>query len=209
MRQADLRTHNKLRVIDEALKCFYKDGIEATNVATIARNAEVTSMSIYRYFGDKENVVLETSKLFAEKLSGYMKVMAETVKHCSNGLLSVLNYTDAFFDAYENMPAALSLLMDFSLYLGRRRYLQKRRVGMASFYETLAEPFRESIERGVQDGSVRNDADPKTCAETLINTLLGLLMDVTLQKTSESVNDEALADSRKRYKDMIEHYLKA
>ena len=58
MRQEELRAQNKQRVLDEALKCFYYEGIERTKVATIAQKAGVTSMSVYRYYGDKENIVL-------------------------------------------------------------------------------------------------------------------------------------------------------
>ena len=207
MRQADLRTHNKLRVIDEALKCFYNDGIEATNVATIARNAEVTSMSIYRYFGDKENVVLEASKLFVEKLGGYMKEVAERTEQGQNGLENVLSYTNAFFDVYEKMPASLQVLMDFSLYLGRRHYLKKRRVGVSSFYEMMSEPFQKAIEVGVADKSIRADADVKACAHMLINTLLGLLMNVTLQQNSDEDGETDFTATRENYLDMVKRYL--
>ena len=69
MRQEELRAQNKQRVLDEALKCFYYEGIERTKVATIAQKAGVTSMSVYRYYGDKENIVLESAMLFWNKLT--------------------------------------------------------------------------------------------------------------------------------------------
>ena len=64
LKKRSRRDTNKERVIRQALSCFVEKGIEATKISDIAKLANITDRSIYRYFATKADLVLETALLF-------------------------------------------------------------------------------------------------------------------------------------------------
>ena len=48
------RTSARDRIIDAACELFYRKGIRAVGVETIAKEAQATKMSLYRSFSSKE-----------------------------------------------------------------------------------------------------------------------------------------------------------
>ncbi len=179
MRQEELRAQNKQRVLDEALKCFYYEGIERTKVATIAQKAGVTSMSVYRYYGDKENIVLESAMLFWNKLTSEVlaAVEAEDMSGIS-GFERVQRLLRLYIGIYRQNTQALQLLQEFEIYVHKRKYFEGReRVGVQ--FERICQPVQDALAAGVADGSIRADVNGEELCGTLMNALFG-----TMQKLS-------------------------
>ena len=123
------------------LKCFYYEGIERTKVATIAQKAGVTSMSVYRYYGDKENIVLESAMLFWNKLTSELlsAVEAEDMSGL-NGLERVEKLLKLYVSMYRQNTQALLLLQEFEIYVHKRKYFENReRVGAQ--FERVCQPI--------------------------------------------------------------------
>lgn len=175
MRQEELRAQNKQRVLDEALKCFYYEGIERTKVATIAQKAGVTSMSVYRYYGDKENIVLESAMLFWNKLTSELlsAVEAEDMSGL-NGLERVEKLLKLYVSMYRQNTQALLLLQEFEIYVHKRKYFENReRVGAQ--FERVCQPIADALEAGMADGSVRSDVDRAELCSVIANALFGTM----------------------------------
>lgn len=51
-----------------ALRLFSSQGVKKTSIAEIARNASVSQVSIYNFFGKKEGLLDETVRLFLEEM---------------------------------------------------------------------------------------------------------------------------------------------
>ena len=58
MNQSDEKKDNIQRVIETALDMFIENGIAATSMNQIARKVNLSQMSLYRYFGNKEELIL-------------------------------------------------------------------------------------------------------------------------------------------------------
>ena len=62
MNQSDEKKDNIQRVIETALDMFMENGIAATSMNQIARKVNLSQMSLYRYFGNKEELILRIWK---------------------------------------------------------------------------------------------------------------------------------------------------
>lgn len=210
MRQEELRAQNKQRVLDEALKCFYYEGIERTKVATIAQKAGVTSMSVYRYYGDKENIVLESAMLFWNKLTGELlsAVEAEDMSGL-NGLERVRRLLKLYVSMYRQNTQALLLLQEFEIYVHKRKYFENReRVGAQ--FERICKPISEALEAGVADGSVRSDVNCNELCAMATNALFGTMQKLAANTQGLFANKSCPAPRQMELLcDMIMGYLKA
>ena len=57
MKQKDEREYNINRVIKVARELFINEGVNNTSINRIAQEADLSSMSIYRYFNNKDTLV--------------------------------------------------------------------------------------------------------------------------------------------------------
>ena len=69
-----IRDENRQRVIRVAQELFISEGVAATSINRIAKEAGLSAMSVYRYFGTKSGLVLavwrDALSIFYE---GYMQ----------------------------------------------------------------------------------------------------------------------------------------
>lgn len=175
MRQEELRAQNKQKVLEEALKCFYYDGIERTKVANVAQRAGVTSMSVYRYYGDKESIVIEAAMLFWNKMVDDMiaAIGAQDFDGLS-GLDRLEKLLKLYMAMYRQNAQALILLQEFDMYMCKRKFADGRD-RLSACYEKLAQPIKIAFEKGIGDGSIRGGIDNEVLCTTLLNALFGAM----------------------------------
>ncbi|MFD8568036.1 TetR/AcrR family transcriptional regulator [Streptomyces sp. NPDC059639] len=70
-RKAEL---TRRRIVDEAMRRFVADGYEQTTLESIAAAVDLSTVTIYRYFGSKEMIILEG---FQEKYGPYLSTLRE------------------------------------------------------------------------------------------------------------------------------------
>ena len=58
MNQSEERQDNIQRVIETALDMFMENGVAATSMSQVAKKVNLSQMSLYRYFGNKEEFIL-------------------------------------------------------------------------------------------------------------------------------------------------------
>ena len=66
MNQSDERKDNIQRVIETALDMFMENGIAATSMNQIAKKSKPSQMSLYRYFSNKEELILRIMEIRAD-----------------------------------------------------------------------------------------------------------------------------------------------
>jgi|SRR5471030_2246518 len=68
MNKYEIRTHKKKEaIIDAALTLFRGNGYVNTSINEIADNSGVSSVSIYNYFGNKEGLVTECTRILMQE----------------------------------------------------------------------------------------------------------------------------------------------
>ena len=95
----------KQAIIQAALHLFKEKGFKETSIKSIAEVAEVSPVSIYNYFGGKDNLVaLCVNDLFEE-----VTQQAEDILNSNPLILGTLN----FLEPWESEEAVLSLIDDY------------------------------------------------------------------------------------------------
>jgi AcrR family transcriptional regulator len=72
-----IKQQKKQNILQAALNLIKKYGIKKVNIYDIAREAEVSQVTIYSHFGSKENLIREAVKLFLEE---YIENFVELMK---------------------------------------------------------------------------------------------------------------------------------
>jgi AcrR family transcriptional regulator len=119
MVELDERTANlRGRILDVSLAVFGKEGFRNTDVQVIADRAEVGKGTVYRHFGNKEQLFLATSRHCMERLDQYIeeKVLAtgeepiDVVKRI--GLFELLRRVAvAYAEFYQRNPLAVEIMV--------------------------------------------------------------------------------------------------
>ena len=170
------RTTNRNAVIHAATKLFLENGIDKTTVAEIADEAQLSAMSVYRYFGTKQSIaVAVTNYLLQEYLEEHRRRCAEAEQPKENGHDCFSRIIRAYVDTYEAHPEYIDFLQDIGFYSMREGlsydldYMQFGSVHM----DNIDRPAREALRQGIQDGSIRKDIDIQMVGLTIANLLTG------------------------------------
>lgn len=169
-REKELRRQS---IIDAAERVFFSKGMEQATVDDIAEAAELSKGTIYLYFKSKEELYLA---IHLRGLDILDKLFTDAIRTGRNGFEQVKAIGEAYFEYYRSYPEYFNAL---------------------SYYETLAidyenpDPLLEecltrgdgvngivlqSIQRGIEDGSIRSDIDPFKVSLILWGQTTGLIL---------------------------------
>ncbi|TCJ95150.1 TetR/AcrR family transcriptional regulator [Nocardia alba] len=75
--QVSTKVGKRERLVQAAMRVFYRQGIEKTTIAEIAREADVPVGNVYYYFKTKDQFVAAVIELHAQVLAGAVAEIAE------------------------------------------------------------------------------------------------------------------------------------
>ena len=87
-----VKQYNEAEVIESAMGLFWKNGYKSTSLRMLSKEMGINQFSINSSFGNKQNLFLESLKLYKSKLQGLLKTFEET----SNGIESIKKFFYAF-----------------------------------------------------------------------------------------------------------------
>ncbi len=90
----------RTRIIDAARRCFYRDGITATGVDTLADEAGVSKRTLYNQFGSKDGLI--TAYLQRREDRWRRKLVDRLEKTSDDPIERVLAYVDGYADPPED-----------------------------------------------------------------------------------------------------------
>jgi len=165
------RSLKEQKIIDAAEKVFSKVGFTNAKMEDIASEAGITKVTLYSYFQSKENMQLAVS---FKALSLLIDKYYESINNFKDktGLESTLAICKLFIDfCEENYLYSESLLSYFELIRSTGSGTNKEKLTDALkesvYFRKMQDiqnlPFKltvKEIERGQQDGSVKEDIDP-------------------------------------------------
>ena len=153
MNKYEIRTANKkAAIMDAALALINEVGLTAANMKQIANRAKVSPVSIYNYYGSKENLVLECIK----------NIFTENIK-TARGILE----SDLPFE--EKLTKALSLCTDHTtislseyfstVSLAEKEFTKILDKGQRDIQRSL---YRDFIEEGKKVGAIDSSIPTET-----------------------------------------------
>lgn len=168
-------------IIQTAFLLFCEKGIEAVRLTEIARKSHVSEATIYRYFGNKEQLVLEAFvKLWDNIMRNvYQIVIGMPDYEAMTGYEQMRAWLDGFCHLYQKDG-------DFVLFsYEAKMYLLRHDIRMDKMHQdVLMHSWRTScldaLEKGKKDGSMPVEADGEDLFYAIWGTIRGYVAKIVI-----------------------------
>jgi AcrR family transcriptional regulator len=171
-RRAEERNRRRHEIIHAALDEFLESGFDATTMASVARRARLSKGLLYHYFRDKDDLLMAITLDGLEHLRAEFRRVADTKRTGLEKTIAVglayLGFSDVFPLHFEAMDRFDAKEIDTKQGEAFERECVKASAAVHSV-------VIESIQIGIQDGSIREDVgDPAMTAILLWSFLHGV-----------------------------------
>lgn len=177
MSKQQIRDKNRQRVIEVAQELFIDDGVAVTSINRIAKAAGLTPMSVYRYFGTKDGLVIavwrDALTQFYEKFMERYTVRVRTLK---TGFEKYVACMEEYTNAYTVMPKWYAYTREMLSYAMEENIETELNISDVFWKFTDKEipiPVLIALREGIADGSIRADVDIHMIYQILINAYTG------------------------------------
>lgn len=144
--------------VNVASGLFLEKGIDGVKMTDIADNCGIGVASLYRFFETKTEIVIRAGIIIWDKIrEDFMNYVSEDTGKTG---LENLKYALGFYrKLYEDHKDFIKFLDDFDQLMLSEKVEKKRLSDYEKSIVNFSEPFKEAVEKGRQDGSVRKDVD--------------------------------------------------
>ncbi len=167
-------------ILREAVHAFARDGFRGTDVQEIADRANVGKGTVYRYFGDKQELFWATVYWVLEKLDTYLATAAATEQMPLEKLRATCH---AYGEFFESNPEYLEIFV-----LDRAEFHGKAPESHLERHEEMIRNFSSIIEEGVERNEIR-PLDPRQTVLALGSTLYGSAVHSAYAKFDRPVSE--------------------
>ena len=178
-------SEKRQRILAAALKVFAQRGFYSANVSEVAREASVADGTIYLYFKNKDDLLIQ---LFEDRMEYLICRLREGLEKAGG---SVPDRLMTMIRAHLQISAESPSLAEFITLELRQssKFVKEYQNEKFSEYLTVV---RNLIEEGQQDGSLRSDLDARVAARAVFGALDEMLLTLTLAgRTSDDEIDAA------------------
>lgn len=199
----NIRENNIDSVTVDELELFFKNGIENTTIDDIAIHANVSKMSIFRYFESKADIVkAATTQLFNDADYKFEKSSLFDENNMLTGMQLAKKQLEIFLFMIDYRPQFLNYLCELVLFFSRHEmdldFPQNKQ---------LEELWVIALERGMSDKSIGFIENHKTFYRTLHNLFVGVILRLYLEKRSLS-SPEILLELKARTNRIVDMTIK-
>lgn len=195
MKYGEMIQDMRNRRIDDAVACaaemYLKNGITDTKMTDIADACQLGVASLYRYFGTKQAFTVKAAcyiwqqqYIEIEQLRRELDFQNDTGIHQARQLMNV-------FPALlrEHSPF-LRFLSDFDAFVTRERLTHADLVEYENSVMNVLSMMEATIEKGIQDGTIRPGVDAKLYETTVGHSLMSMCQKFSRGKVLSSDNPE-------------------
>lgn len=182
--QQSKRQIKETNIVEAAERVFLRVGFKNAKMDDIAADAGITKVTLYSYFQSKENLYLAITYRGMQKL---INLYYDTIDEFKNksGLDATVALTELYMNFCEdNYLYSEALIEYFSMMRNTAQGSDTTKLTEAEkesiYYKKLQDihnlPFKltaNEIKRGIDDGSIRTDADPMFCTLQGWTTIVG------------------------------------
>ena len=159
-------------IISIASEMFLSEGIENVNIKDIANKADVGEATIYRYFSNKQTLVIYAAEKMAEKLhSDYFDLDDST-----DGITMVEAFYNNFLKIYSEHPEYYRFISEFDVLIQENSQLENYEYTLLPYMEI----FLDAYEKGLIDKSIKKVDDIRLFYITTTHALMGLCKKLTV-----------------------------
>ena len=170
------------RILAEARRMFIDLGLYEVQMQDIAKSVGISRASLYRYFEDKFDLTLGVlSVIWQELTDDWDSRKDEVLDEGKTALERAALYLKGFWLS-PRYAVQLRFLAEFDAFYSGARipkdFIPRLR---AIFTKDATGVLASFLDEGIEDGSVREDIDPRLAAVTVLNAVRGLQQRVTLR----------------------------
>ncbi|OHB73815.1 MAG: hypothetical protein A2V70_12795 [Planctomycetes bacterium RBG_13_63_9] len=139
--------HKHRAILDQAIRTFAEVGFRGADVQVIADRAGVGKGTVYRYFGNKEDLFWATTFEVLEQLDRHMLQAMEGIEGAAEKIRAACVAHGAFFEAN---PQHLEVFVQ-----DRAEFRGAAPQSHLEYHEKMIARFAKIFEQGVADGEFR------------------------------------------------------
>jgi len=176
MKQSEEREYNISRVIKAAQDLFISEGVYATSINRIAQEADLSPMSIYRYFKNKDTLVYTVWQDALDTFfHQYMERYEAAAVKCATGYEKFVVAMEIYFEIYKEFPRWFNYTQEMFSYAPSNESSGKeiKNVFWQYYDREIPVPALKALKEGVEDGSIRPDVNIYTVYQCLLNAYTG------------------------------------
>ena len=159
---------SKERILETAKRLFGELGYAETTYKRIAQEAGIADGLIAHHFGSKEHLFQLVEIAI---LSDLLRKIDESQYYASDGLSGVLNFAKCILKASVSPDSGFLTLLRCSPFLTNTANADNS--GILAVCSQVVDKMLECLRRGIGDGSVRSDLDPRLAASVIFSTVFG------------------------------------
>ena len=166
------KEHRREEIIDAAQRVFFQKGLSAATMDEIAEVAELSKGTLYLYYNSKEDLYLSVMLRGMDILYGmFMNVLSES----RTSLEAVANLGEAYYEFFNQHRNYYRMLHFFENPQFHKQVSEEMLQFCASHNQKVWLVVINAIERGIDEGVIRPDIDPKEAAVILWASSNGLM----------------------------------
>ena len=175
-RDAIRMAERKERLLDAGFRVFSEQTIEAANLSHIIEEANVASLTLYRYYGNKKGLAMAVmAKRWSDYLQGAFARYHEQGLADRTAAEQFTFYLNEFRWLYLNDKPLLRLNENFTSYIKHEKTDEEQNQPITGFLQPLLTGLHRIYLRGEQDGSLRTELGEERLAVTPTHTLLAVV----------------------------------
>ena len=163
-------------LVDIATDLFMSHSVNEVTIRDIATSAQVGEATIYRYFGNKQNVVIQA----AMKIQGIVSEDFFKLEKGKTGFEKLVLFYQSYYEIFTKHPNFYKFLSEFDVY-------------MSGEHSDAINPYEEAIDSykdfymqayvlGLKDGSIKEQKDIETFYFSTTHALLELCKKLAAKK---------------------------
>lgn len=161
------KIERRINMILAAQKLFAKDGFEKTTMQKIADEAKVGIATLFRYFSNKEALIIEVIKMILEKQVPYFEYIYAADKPGIEKVDDVLTTYIRFI--FEENRDTIKLLESFELYIVFNKIEFSSLEQIRQAYGEIGNIISKIVKEGKEDGSIRTSISDEQIVSTMLN----------------------------------------
>lgn len=172
MYQSEERQRNIQKVIQTAQDLFLKYGVLEVSINRIAKESGLSAMSLYRYFGTREDLILSVWKSsLNEFYSLFMRDYNRRIVNCKNGFEKFQKCMGTYVETYTKHPEWYEYTREMFVRFAGRQANDKD--FWDKFYSWIPNPALNAMLEGQKDGSVKPDVNVYEAYQLIYNAYTG------------------------------------
>lgn len=171
------REMRRAQILDAAWRCFYREGLQATTMEQIIREAGMSASAMYRYFAGKDDIIFSAITSSLTAVSTLLEpIIAQELSPAA--LVERVTADIETFSRRQGFNLASIAMHGWS----EAQRDEKVRLLIRDFYLQFRQLLGARVKRWQQSGEISSRADTAEVAKTLQSIILGYVVQMAIMR---------------------------